>query len=178
MATETIAASLENILTARERRVARQREALALWGMPLISVTLVMPGPQKDSDLTRFLLKTALTEIDDLCAAHGWQICSFDQISQIAGPEALYVVDADAQELKRALLRLEETHQLGRLWDIDVLAPDGASISRRDLGMDGRRCLVCDQPGHACARSRAHTLSELMRVIIEKVDAYRSRQAG
>ena len=39
--------SIEQMLAARERRAARQSAALAL-GMPIVSATIVMPGPIKD----------------------------------------------------------------------------------------------------------------------------------
>lgn len=178
MATETAAASLDEILNAREQRVKRQREALTQWGMPLISLTLVMPGPVKDSEMSRYLISEATGEINRLCRQQGWQIAFFERIDQIAGPEALFVVNTEARILKQALIRLEEVHPLGRLWDMDVLTIDGVSISRRDLGLDGRRCLVCDKPGHICTRSQAHTLGELLQVIAEKVAAYQNRPAG
>ncbi len=178
MVAEMTGVSLDEILAARERRVARQQIALAQWGLPIISLTLVMPGPLKDSDLARFLLKEAIAEIDALCVRQAWPIRSFDSISQSAGPEALYVIDTDAYALKRALAQLEETHELGRLWDMDVICPHEGSISRRSLGLEGRRCLVCDEPGHACARSRAHPLPELMNAIRERVDGYQRCRAG
>lgn len=169
------AATLEDILTAREQRVQRQREALDRWELPVISLTLVMPGPVKDSDMARFLISEAVSEIKRLCKQQGWQIAFTEQINQIAGPEALFVINTEALELKQALIRLEEIHPLGRLWDMDVLTVDGASISRRDLGMEGRRCLVCDKPGHICTRSQAHTLNELLHIIAEKVSTYQAR---
>lgn len=178
MVAETGEASLDEVLAAREQRVARQREALARWGCPVISLTLVMPGPLKDSELARFLQKEAVAEIDALCTRQGWQVHSFESIQQKAGPEALYAVAVDAQTLKLALTQLENMHELGRLWDMDVIDPQQGSLSRRSLGFDGRRCLVCDEPGHACARSRAHPLPELLQAIKERVDGYRHRRSA
>ncbi|SFN85191.1 holo-ACP synthase [Formivibrio citricus] len=170
--------SLEEILAARDSRVERQQAALARWRLPLVSLTLVMPGPLKDSDTARFLLDEAIAEVDALCRDRGWVVRSFEAIRQPTGPEALYAVDTDAQTLKRALTGLEEQHALGRLWDMDVIDPVEGSLSRRSLGLESRRCLVCDEPGHACARSRAHPLPELMAAIKERVDGYRHRRAA
>ena len=94
-------------------------------------------------------------------------------VSEATGPEALYVVEAHARELKQALVALEESHPLGRLWDIDVIDPDAGPVARASLGLPARRCLVCEEPAHACARSRRHPLDEVLQFIEEKVDAYR-----
>lgn len=171
-------ANLEDILAAREQRVKRQRDALAQWKLPLISVTLVIPGPQKNSEMARIIMKEAIKDINSVCNRQGWTIISFDEISPITGPEALYVVNADARPLKQALAEQEEVHQLGRLWDLDVIDRNGVAISRSELGMEQRKCLVCNEPGHVCARSAAHALPEIMHVIEEKVKAYQNRLAG
>ena len=168
-------ATLEDILAAREQRVQRQRETLAQWKQPLISLTLVMPGPRKNSELARFIFNEAINEINNICVNKEWAVISYTEISPITGPEALYVVDTDARTLKQTLAKMEEAHQLGRLWDLDVIDRDGTIISRSDLGMEQRKCLVCNLPGHACARSAAHPLPEIMRVIEEKVKAYQNR---
>lgn len=59
------------------------------------------------------------------------------------------------------MCELEEQLPYGRLLDIDVLDGEGAHISRAELGLPERGCLVCGAPGRACAASRAHTLEEL-----------------
>jgi len=134
-----------------------------------------MPGPRKNSELAKVLMKEAITKINSLCSSKTWPVTSFDEISPITGPEALYVVDVDARTLKQALTEMEEVHQLGRLWDLDVIDRNGILISRSEFGMEQRKCLVCNKPGHDCARSAAHPLSEIMRAIEEKVKAYQNR---
>ena len=83
------------------------------------------------------------------------------------------VVEADAVDLKAALVALEDSHPLGRLWDLDVASRQG-SLSRRDLGHPARRCLVCDEPAHACARSQAHSRETLFAAIEAMLDAARA----
>jgi len=167
--------SLTEVLHAREQRVERQRAMLARHGKPLVSLTLVMPGPVKDGPLARELYGAAVAELDALVRACGWTLRSFQERFPPTGPEALYAIDTDARELKRALVALEDAHVLGRLWDMDVICPEAGSISRGSLGFAARGCLLCDEPGHACARSRRHPLAELMAAIEEKVRGYRAR---
>ncbi len=169
------AAALEDILAAREQRVQRQRESLTQWKQPLVSVTLVIPGPQKNSEIARIIMNEAIYTINNLCSSKAWPVTSFHEISPVSGPEALYVVDVDARTLKQALAKMEEAHQLGRLWDLDVIDRNGIPISRSELGMKQRKCLVCNKPGHDCSRSVTHPLPEIMRVIEDKVKTYQNR---
>ncbi|MDR3437795.1 citrate lyase holo-[acyl-carrier protein] synthase [Telmatospirillum sp.] len=168
--------SLTQMLAAREQRAARQQAALARHALPVVSLSVVMPGPVKSTPLTRSIRDIAVTALAALFAAKQWPIRSFAPTGGSTGPEALYVIDCDALALKQALAELEDTHPLGRLWDIDVLCPERGQIGRRDLGRAPRRCLICNGDAHACARSQRHPLADLQAVIEEKVDAYRRQQ--
>jgi holo-ACP synthase len=165
--------TLEEVLLNREQRVLRQREALAAFSRPLLSITLVNPGPVKDSAVARQSMAYALGALDALLEDRGWPVLDRQLRLDPTGPEALLVVDAEARALKQAATHLEENHPLGRLWDIDVLDPLQGAISRKDLGQPARRCLLCDEDAHACTRSRAHSLPELQSVIQRMVNAYR-----
>lgn len=165
--------TLDEMLRAREQRVARQQDALARFAAPVVSATLVMPGPVKDTPSSRFVMATAAEALPALFRRQGWRVL-FDAVVQAAtGAEALYVVEADALDLKRALVALEDAHGLGRLWDLDVICPRAGGVSRRALSLEPRRCLVCDEPGHACARSRRHPLAEVLAAFEERVRGYR-----
>ncbi|PWC84757.1 ACP synthase [Azospirillum sp. TSH100] len=163
------------MLEARDQRVERQRAALDRFGIPVLSVTLVMPGPVKDTPLSRFVLETALSELDALFHTKGWAVPFHQPHWAATGAEALHAVAADARALKQAVAALEDAHPLGRLWDIDVIDPQDGILSRGSLGVAPRRCLVCGEPAHACARSRRHPLDEVLAVIEEKVHAFRAR---
>ncbi|MDR3414502.1 MAG: citrate lyase holo-[acyl-carrier protein] synthase [Formivibrio sp.] len=165
--------TLEQVLECRDQRALRQRVALQEHGKPVLSLTLVMPGPVKESTDARFLFWTAINSIDAMLQEKCWPILAREVILMPTGPEALYVVNGNAHDLKCGLTELEDQHALGRLWDIDVIGPDNVAISRSMLGLASRRCLVCGAAAHACARSRAHPLEDLLKVIEEKVDGYR-----
>ncbi|MEI9424131.1 citrate lyase holo-[acyl-carrier protein] synthase [Mesorhizobium sp. Cs1299R1N1] len=169
--------SLEQMLVAREQRVARQAVALARFGRPLISVTVVIPGPIKDGQLPRHLMTQALRELDDVAFRRGWSVLSHEVLWQETGPEALYVIDTDTWTLKSAAIELEDRHPIGRLWDLDVIAPGTGSLSRRSLGFPPRPCLVCPQPAHVCGRSRRHPLEELLSTLRKIVHEYDLRTA-
>ncbi|WP_413723058.1 citrate lyase holo-[acyl-carrier protein] synthase [Sodalis sp. RH24] len=169
------AVSLEELLTARDLRAARQTEWLARHRRPLISLTLVSPGPVKDSARYRRSMRAALAACDALLAQRGWPVLARAVWWPDTGPEAFWAVDHAAVEIKAATVALEKEHPLGRLWDIDVLFPAGGVIGRRSLDQAGRPCLLCDQPAHACARSRRHPQEEVIAKIEGLLDAYFAR---
>ena len=157
--------SLEQMLAAREQRAARQAAALARFNKPLVSMSVVMPGPVKDGQLPRRLLAEALQELEAVSDARGWCELSREVLLRATGPEALYVMDVDAKTLKSATVALEDRHPLGRLWDLDVITHAQRRLSRQDLALPARRCLLCEEPAHACSRSRRHPLDELLGAI-------------
>lgn len=71
------------------------------------------------------------------------------------------MVDAPAPAVKGLTCQIEEADGLGRLFDMDVLAPDGRKLDRGELGLPPRRCLICGGPAAECASRRAHTAREL-----------------
>ena len=164
--------SLEQMLEAREGRAERQAVALERFQLPVVSITVVMPGAVKDSPQSRSILVEACSALNDLFTGKGWAIPLSQTTFEPTGPEALYAVETEAQTLKRALVELEDMHPLGRLWDLDVLCPKAGALSRQSLGLGPRSCLVCGEAAHACARSQRHPLSELLAAITEKLHAY------
>jgi holo-ACP synthase len=57
---------------------------------------------------------------------------------------------------------MEETHILGRIYDYDVLNSKGRHIDRQELGIEARKCLLCEKNAFECGRSRNHEVSELI----------------
>ncbi|MDY6305556.1 MAG: citrate lyase holo-[acyl-carrier protein] synthase [Oribacterium sp.] len=76
-------------------------------------------------------------------------------------------VDADPIEVKKRMCVIEERDAIGRIFDIDVLRPDGAKVSREEFGMGPRKCLMCGKEAHICARARAHEVSDMVEKIHE-----------
>ena len=75
------------------------------------------------------------------------------------------LVKGNPIELKKAMIELEDGTKLGRLFDIDVINSKGNKISRLELGMAPRKCIVCDEIAHVCSRSRAHSVEEMLEYI-------------
>lgn len=78
------------------------------------------------------------------------------------GPYYIYAIQSNEfQEIKHALIDIETTHPLGRLIDLDLYNRQEL-ISREDLDMPLRSCMLCDKPAINCMREQTHTLDELL----------------
>jgi len=170
-----VTVSLERVLSAREKRVARQAAALARFGKPVVSMTVVMPGPVKDGALPRTVLSEALRALQVTSSIRKWPVLSREVRWHVSGPEALLVIGAEPQLLKIATVGLEDQHPLGRLWDLDVIVPGPRILSRAQRGLPPRRCLLCERPASECGRARRHTAQELLDVIRAVVNSYDRR---
>lgn len=120
--------SLEQVLLARENRAGRQQRLLAQYGLPLVSFTMNMAGPVKDTPLLRFAFQAGVAALTKRLG--GPVSCCLTEA--VTGCEALLVYDHPAQALKDVCMELEST-EVGRLYDLDVL--DAAEKSSR-----GRKC--------------------------------------
>lgn len=158
------------VLAAKDRRAKRQAAALRRFGIPVVSVSIVMPGPVKDTRRSRHALALGQQEFHRIAKAENWPILFDETVIQRTGPEALYSVEADDVSLKRRLVELENSHSLGRLWDFDVITARRGGLSRTDLGYPVRACLICERPARECGRSRRHSLDDLQHAVRTLVD--------
>ena len=149
--------SLPEMLDARERRANRQRELLEKFQKPLVSFTMNIAGPIKDSPLIRRGFDRGLRDLEQVLAVDRVPVLHKEVIREYTGSEAIVVVDAPASRVKKLTWQLEENTHLGRLYDMDVLSPDGEKLQRQTP----RRCLICGEVAQICARSRTHSVAQL-----------------
>ena len=157
-------ASLKEILQAREERQLRQQRLLRRYQRPLISLSLNIAGALKQFPLAR---KT-YAEAKRLMLRHlervGACVVADDEVHARSGSEGCFAVTGrDAVSLKRSMVALEESRPVARLFDLDVLDVNGRHLSRKDLGLPSRRCLLCDAAAAGCARSQRHALDDVRR---------------
>lgn len=147
---------LHDVLDARETRAQLQQALLREYGRPLICFTMNIAGPVKTSPLILRGFREGLARLDEALP----QVLERKIFEKPTGPEAFYVVNADAAQLKELCTAIEEASPLGRLFDMDVLDVCGAKLERKSQ----RGCLVCGKPGRACAAGRLHSVSQLQAV--------------
>ena len=160
--------TLQEILDARERRVQTQNALLAQYQKPIICFTMNIPGPEKFNRQVAvgFWLGDRLLQQ----ALQGTQILYRQVYYENTGCEGFYVVDQSAQALKQLTVLLEDATPLGRLFDMDVLDADGMHLHRESLGLDSRKCLICQENAAICARSRTHGLDVLLQRTYDLLD--------
>lgn len=153
--------SLTEMLDARERRARRQMQLLQQYQTTLICFTMNIAGPVKNSPLIRrgFCLGKEL--LRQQLMVFRADILHFEEICEKTGNEAIFVLDCDALTAKRAAVTVEDHTEAGRLFDMDVLRPDGSKVDRQELNLGSRTCLICGGIAQNCARSRTHTVEQL-----------------
>ena len=159
-------ATLDMILDAKEERVQHQQEYLS-QGKTLICFTLNIPGRCKRCDLFDRGFELGCELILQQLTWNHIKLVKQEKICSEAGCELYVLCDSDALHIKTLMLQIEEHSDFGRLLDIDVLDHTGQKISRSDVGIKPRRCLLCEEMAAVCGRSRTHSYEDLLLNIIE-----------
>lgn len=150
------AVSVADMADCRERRAYRQSELIRAFNLPVVSFTLNIAGPIKNSVLIEFGFELGLNAIvNELNGA----VVEIEKIVEKTGCEALIVVNRSANEVKAQMMQLEEDSPIGRWYDIDVIDTNGDKLSRPEP----RKCIICGENASVCARSRAHSVEILTR---------------
>ena len=168
--------TIRDMMAARDNRVKLQNELAAKYNCTVVSYTLNIAGPLKRFALGDRCFYEGKYEIEKIFTRGRYNIFEYVLTDAYTGLECLWAINADAYELKRALVSIEENHSLGRLLDIDVLKADGSKISRSTLNLPERSCLVCGSSGQGCARSRTHPLDIIMERTYNIISGYFSEE--
>lgn len=164
--------SLEQMLKAREERMKTQERLLKSFGLPVISFTLNIAGPVKLFTLSLKTFEKGKKIIKKQLEKDRNALIAYEEVISDTGCEAFFVVKGDARNIKEQMAAIEDNHALGRFFDIDVILSGGQRLSRTDLGMEARHCLICDNQASLCARSRNHSLETLMEETIKRLKGY------
>ncbi len=167
--------TLEQLLQSRDNRAKHQKDLLDSHpGRSLLCMTVQLPGPEKRN---KYSLAIAQAGVEAIRKAFSLE---YEELKDLeTGYEGFFLVPLPAEEAKRLACRIEDTHPLGRLMDIDVLFADAQagekcfspalSLSRGDIGLEPRRCLLCGNEVRYCMRAKTHTTAELLARIEEMV---------
>ena len=175
--------TLNELLASRDSRHAMQQKLLAEHsGKTLVCLTVVMPGSVKRNHQSLVVAHAAVEQLirsyelgvrnDELEVRNDECLIERDLET---GYEAYLITPLPLLEAKRIAVKIEDTHPLGRLFDIDIIDKDGVPVSRDRVGSRPRRCLVCDCEARYCMRMRWHTQEEIWERINAMVDEYQNR---
>ncbi|WP_348519364.1 citrate lyase holo-[acyl-carrier protein] synthase [Bifidobacterium sp. ESL0784] len=168
--------SLDAILDNREWRAHLQETLMdSFVNGCIVAAKLNIPGAIKNNVTLQAIFRVGLIELgrrmqnECLCAAEFHYY-----VNRPTGPEAFAAFEkSDWTSIKRVAIAFEDDFALGRLFDIDVMRRHSVhQLSRTDLGMPARRCMVCEKPAKECARNQTHTASELAEAVERQYLAY------
>lgn len=165
---EGIEITLPQMMDCRERRIYIQNELLQKHRRPVISFCMNIPGPIKTNPQIRAAFLAGKKELLDALQKHGYAVLQQADIAEPTGDEWIAAVDAGANEIKEVTMEIENSHPLGRLFDMDVININNEKLSRPRF----RKCLICDKQAQECARSRSHTVAEMQAAIERMLSEY------
>ncbi len=165
---------LQEILDAKETRAAKQLELIKKYHAPLVSFTLNIPGPDKNLNTLIQVHNTGMKALEEQLKKGCFLVNDKIYKDTAGGLESLYSINADALSLKKITIDIEQTHPLGRIFDFDVFDEEGKLIGRKDLNLEERSCMICDEKAVICRRNQSHTLKELLIYINGMINNYYS----
>lgn len=169
-----IAQSLTDVMNSRDMRNQLQNELIQRYPTAtVLAIKLNIPGPIKNNQYLIDLFRQGYREFRKQLSDNAVQVITEIDWTRDTGRESILVVDSGALALKQIAIEFEDNTNFGRLFDIDVLSLSVGHLSRADLNLPVRCCLICSRQAKECARSRQHSIEELQNKISAIYVAYR-----
>jgi holo-ACP synthase CitX len=156
---------MNEILNARERRYHLiQTKDFSKYQVIVIKANI--PGAKKNIKEAYILINIFKNIVADMI-----NLVDITYIDESDGPYYLLTINHQ-NDLKLKLIDIENNHQLGRLIDLDLFINANHSISRNDLGINRRKCLICERDAILCNREQKHSYIDIIKEIENKVQFY------
>ena len=163
-----IMVTINDMLECRERRVRIQESLISTYHQPVLSFCMNIPGPIKTNTQIKAAFLAGKEALLKALSERHITILDSTIFQDATGDEWIMALNAPAADIKAITTKIEESHPLGRLFDMDVIGTDGMKLSRGTY----RRCILCGCQAQECARSRKHSVEELQDKIMKMIDAY------
>ena len=164
-----IEVGIEEILDCREKRVAIQNKMIKKYNKPVISFTMNIPGPIKVNNKIKKAFDIGKNLILENLKENNIKVLEIQELNENTGNELFISINSLAEKIKNITVAIEESCELGRLFDIDVIDINFEKLSRKSF----RKCLICEEQAQECGRSRKHSVKELQ----DKVEEILSKGA-
>ncbi len=162
--------TLDELLLSRDNRSLLQTELLKQHsGNNLVCMTVIIPGNIKRNSSSLIIAKEGVKSLRE---KFNGSIIYLQERDLQTGYEAYLVTEKSKEEAKRITCSIEDSHPLGRLMDLDVIDESENPISRKEIGLDERKCLLCNNSARYCMRNHTHTTDELLQKISQLVNNY------
>ena len=145
------------ILAARELRWNTRMHLVQAYGFPILSVTLRAPSLLRREPAFLETFSRLCGLLEEQFASSGPVMELLLETLDAEGPARHYEVE-DVQAAKRLSIQFEEGSLGGALLDIDLMDEKAKPLSRKELGLQSRACLVCgNRPAAVCITGKAHS---------------------
>lgn len=124
----------------------------------IIELTLNIPGLPKHGVTWEKIFKESIKVITQYIPAQ-----NILSLNDNAGYYALFYSDIKPCIAKKNCCYIEEMNEWGRLLDIDCYC-NQIKISREEIGLQERKCIICGYPHSYCIENHRHDLRELREV--------------
>ena len=158
-----IEVGIDEVLLSREKRVAIQNEMIRKYRKPIISFTMNIPGPIKTNNEIKRAFNIGKNLILEKLKENNIEILEVQELNENTGNELFISANSLAEKIKNITVAIEESSELGRLFDIDVIDINFEKLSRKSF----RKCLICEAQAQECGRSRKHSVGELQNKVEE-----------
>lgn len=144
------------ILEAREIRSKTIKEIISEnKNKNLVCIKANIIGVNKNPYYAYLLVNYFLKRLKEKISIENYTFYDYND-----GPYYLVQTIEESKKIKEICISLEEESRLGRLIDLDVHSSEG-QISRRDLKLGFRKCIICENNAIICMRMQNHSLFEL-----------------
>lgn len=163
------------ILEDREKRYYKILDLIDNFKLPVLCGKLNYPGNNKNT-AEAFAGFNILVE--EVSKTYCNLFLHVEILNGFDGPSIIMVLNMEGEEAKRTSIQLEDTHFLGRIFDIDIYDNRGNPISRENYKLGRRKCLVCDEDGKLCTRAARHSMEDLLYKINTQINIYGDLKNG
>ncbi|RVU55271.1 citrate lyase holo-[acyl-carrier protein] synthase [Anaerosphaera multitolerans] len=152
---------MAEMLESKEERRKIQKEFIDKYKSTLISFMLNIPGEVKNKDSYVLFHKKYILEIKKILRKEKIELIDELYFNKKTGMEYYAVVNSNGENIKGLMVELEEKNESTRLLDIDVFDREFNQISRSEMGLSSRKCILCSKSAVQCMREENHSLEEI-----------------
>lgn len=156
------------ILDDREKRYLETVDLYNKYKKPIICGKINYPGENKNTLEAGKAFSALLMSLNSEFKSN---VLFSKLVEGFDGKAILMVMDMDPMEAKKRAVSIEETHDLGRIFDIDIYV-EGVSIGREDMKKLPRKCIICSEDARVCMKLNKHSLEEIIDSVNKLINAY------
>ncbi|SKA90402.1 holo-ACP synthase [Caloramator quimbayensis] len=152
----------ELILTDREKRYDLICEIIEKYKKPVLCGKLNYAGENKNNELSQKAFKVLLNLLKD----NFKEYMLYEKILEgYDGKAVIMALNISPINAKKLSISIEDSHPLGRIFDIDIYDLNKVPLSRREFGRS-RPCIICTDDARECIALKKHSFEE----VIKKTD--------